>query len=204
MSITPLITFKAGECDSSDSRATARIKCKPTPGYIYLYVDEENELTHFCWRARSKPADDPDLDLIMLPGDGSFTPYKPAESATNGRIFVLKFTSSSSRHFFWLQSKSQHPEGKDDWFSERDLKLGQIVDALLSGEEVDVQGELSQIGRGPGRPDGDHDEDMQDAPPQDNELSRTSTGGAGADATGGDVREEGHEAREGGADGGRA
>jgi len=65
---------------------------------------------------------------------------------------------------------------------------------------VDVQGELNQID-GSGGPD--DDEEMGDAPP-DHDLRRTSTGGAGADATGGDVREEGEEAREGGADGGRA
>lgn len=71
---------------------------------------------------------------------------------------------------------------------------------LLQGADIDVQAEIMAIGQGPS---GNDDEDMQDAPP-DNDLTRTSTGGAGAGATGGDVREEGAEAREGGADGGRA
>lgn len=74
---------------------------------------------------------------------------------------------------------------------------------LLQGAEVDVQAELAAVGRGPSGNDENDDEDMQDAPP-DNSLRRTNTGGAGADATGGDVREEGEDAREGGADGGRA
>jgi hypothetical protein len=145
----------------------------------------------------------------MFPSDGSFTPYTDPKntsndvvSPTNGRIFRLKFSSSAQRYFFWLQSKPQHPSGKANYFSERDLKLGTIVNDILQGEEVDVQAALSQVGHGPGRPDEDEDEDMGDAPP-DNEL-RESTGGAGPDATGGDFREEGEEAREGGADGARA
>jgi 26S proteasome regulatory subunit N13 len=142
----------------------------------------------------------------MLPGDGTFSPLTSSQtrtSPTNGRIFVLKFSSSSSRHFFWLQSKNQHPDNKPNWYSDRDLKLGSIVNDLLQGIEVDVEGELAIVGRGPSGDDGNDDEDMQDAPP-DNNLRRTSTGGAGAGATGGDIREEGEEAREGGADGGRA
>jgi len=149
----------------------------------------------------------------MIPGDGTFTPYTGKEnsessenvtSPTNGRIFVLKFSSSSQRHLFWLQSKSR---GADNWFSPFDLKLGQIVDMILQGNEVNVMEELAEVrrnGSGPG-PEGDGDdgdEDMEDAPP--NRYRSNSTGGAGADATGGDIREEGEEAREGGADGGRA
>jgi 26S proteasome regulatory subunit N13 len=151
----------------------------------------------------------------MFPSDGSFKPYtgnatpsssKNITSPTNGRIFSLKFKSSSSRHFFWLQSKSQHPDGKDNWFSPRDLKLGEIVDNMLeTGEPVDVAAELQNVSRdGPSHDDEDGDEDMDDAPPSDTRNRANSTGGAGADATGGDIREEGHEAREGGADGGRA
>lgn len=172
------------------------------------------ELVHFCWRRRSQPPDQPDLDLVMIPGDGSFTPYTGKEnsessdnvkSPTNGRIFVLKFSSSSQRHLFWLQGKSK---GNEDWFSPFDLKLGQIVDMILQGIEVDVDAELAEVRRNGGGPGPDHDEDqdedMEDAPPSDGRYRSNSTGGAGADATGGDIREEGEEAREGGADGGRA
>jgi 26S proteasome regulatory subunit N13 len=149
----------------------------------------------------------------MIPGDGSFQPYTGKDTAddsenvkspTDGRIFVLKFSSSSQRYLFWLQSKSQHARGAS-WFSERDLKIGQVVDLLLTGEEIDVQAELAGLSNTSGG--NDEDETMEDVEGADQSTSRNrhgSTGGAGAGATGGDIREEGEESREGGADGGRA
>ena len=150
----------------------------------------------------------------MIPGDGSFVPYTGKDSAedsdhvkspTDGRIFVLRFNSSSQRYLFWLQSKSQHSRGDASWFSERDLKIGQIVDMLLNGEDIDVQAELASVQNPPAN--GDDDETMEDAEGPDESTSRNrhgSTGGAGAGATGGDIRDEGAGSREGGADGGRA
>ena len=80
----------------------------------------------------------------MFPGDSTFTPYtgptssEETKSPTNGRIYMLKFSSSSQRHFFWLQAKSQHPNGDPSWFSARDKRLGEIINQVLGGEEVDV------------------------------------------------------------------
>lgn len=150
----------------------------------------------------------------MIPGDGAFLPYTGKDAAedsdnvkspTNGRIFVLKFNSSSQRYLFWLQAKSQHPRDDPSWFSLRDLRIGQIVDSLLNGEEIDVLAELASV-QNP-TAGNDEDETMEDVEGADHSARRNrhgSTGGAGADATGGDIREEGEESREGGADGGRA
>ena len=150
----------------------------------------------------------------MVPSDGSFLPYKPAgkEAPTNGRIYVLKFYSSSQRYLFWLQSKSQHEQGTTSWFSSRDLKLGEIVNAMLQGEEVDVQDEIANFRNGSGGGGGggggdDDDETMDDVEGVNRDPNHNhsgSGGGHGVDATGGDIREEGEEAREGGANGGRA
>lgn len=147
----------------------------------------------------------------MVPTDGHFTPYERQTAdnkpATNGRIFVLKFSSSSQRYLFWLQSKSQHPNGNSGWFSPRDLKLGQIVDQLLQGEEVDIQQEIASVPREDGD-GGDEDEPMEDVEGADHGPDHGhhpgGSGGAGPGATGGDIREEGEPSREGGADGGRA
>lgn len=190
----------------------AKVKAKATPGYIYLY--SEDELIHFCWRPRSAPLSDPELDLVMVPTDGSFTPYEPTSAEipsnprkpTNGRIYVLKFSSSSQRHLFWLQSRSQHEQGNPAWFSARDLKLGQIVNTLLQGEDIDVQEAIASLPSDQNGSGGDDDETMEDVEGTGHgaEHHRGGSGGAGPDATGGDVREEGQESREGGADGGRA
>ncbi|KAF9890295.1 adhesion regulating molecule 1 [Aspergillus nanangensis] len=202
MSIAPIITFKAGSCDFDASGDTPVVKPKPTPGYIYLY--SEDDLVHFCWRPRSAPHTEPELDLVMVPSDGSFTPYQGKGAPTNGRVFVLKFSSSSQRYLFWLQSATQHENGDLGWFSPRDLRLGEIVNTLLEGEDVDVEHEIANLPRGSG---GDDDETMEDVEGIDHDPNHGhggSSGGAGADATGGDVREEGENSREGGADGGRA
>lgn len=149
----------------------------------------------------------PELDLVMVPTDGNFVPYHAKDtrsspnpkSPTTGRIFVLKFQSSSTRHLFWLQSKSQHPQGDRAWLSPRDVKIGQIVDRLLQGDEVNVQEEYANVPNDQG--DGD-DEAMEDAGPASHGDIHGNIGDG--DPFMGDPGNEGEESREGGADGGRA
>ena len=132
----------------------------------------------------------PELELLIPPSDGRFVPYTGpsnsessrtfTRSPTSGRIFVLKFQSSTQRHLFWLQSKGQHPEGDKSWFSQRDLKLGDIVNRLLQGDEVDAREELSNVRNGGGDDGGDAE--MEDAPggegagPPGGNNENTSTG----------------------------
>lgn len=181
-----------GVADGLWQESTGRVRPQPTPGYVYLYSEED--LLHFCWRPRSASLDSPEVDLIMFPGDGSFTPYQKKQ--VNGRIFVLKFSSSSQRHLFWLQSKSQSPNGDASYFSPRDVKIGEVVNSLLQGEDVDVHQAVAEMRTGH-PPNDDDDATMED-------VEGHGEGGAGPGATGGDIREEGESAREGGADGGRA
>ncbi|KAK2595237.1 hypothetical protein QQS21_007024 [Conoideocrella luteorostrata] len=209
MPIAPLITFKAGQCDID--HATSRplkVKPQPQPGYLYLY--SEDDLIHFCWRKRDQSLDSPELDLVMVPTDGSFVPYEygttQPTAKTNGRIFVLKFASSSQRYLFWMQSKPQSRNGDPSWFSPRDRRIGEVVHQLLQGEDVNVTAELSSVRNVDDRRDDDDDETMEDAHGQGGSHAHrgSGSGGAGPDATGGDVREEGEGSREGGADGARA
>ncbi|TKX25300.1 putative proteasome complex subunit Rpn13 ubiquitin receptor protein [Elsinoe australis] len=208
-----LITFKAGKCEFEDR------KVRPDPTQGYLYLKNEDEMLHLCWRPRSAPSTDPEIDLIMFPGDCTFLPYLgPGKSAdtpgekfspTNGRIFELKFSSSSQRIYFWLQSKSQHSEGNPSYFSKKDLLVGQIVHKILAGDETEWRRDLASLRRGGGEGGGDagpsHDDDaMEDVQGGEPDLQRHGSGGAGPDATGGDPREEGEDSRRGGGDGGRA
>ncbi|KAK3341409.1 proteasome complex subunit Rpn13 ubiquitin receptor-domain-containing protein [Lasiosphaeria hispida] len=214
MSIIPIITFKAGICDVDQSSKPYKITPQAKPGYIYLY--SEDDLIHFCWRPRDVPLDEPELDLVMIPGDGNFVAYNtrsPSQSSskTDGRIFVLKFASSSQRHLFWLQSKPQGRNGNPAYLSPRDLKIRDVVDKLLQGEEVNINRELASVRNRnnedeDSRRDGDDDETMEDVEGAGDSHGHHEggSGGAGPGATGGDFREEGEDAREGGADGARA
>ena len=150
----------------------------------------------------------PELDLVMVPGDGNFVPYYEKEtrttsnpkSPTTGRVFVLKFESSSTRHLFWLQSKSQHLHGDRAWFSPRDTKIGQMVDRLLQGDEVNVQEEYANLSNDNG---GERDDEaMEDAGSASHGDIQGNIGSG--DPFMGDPGNEGGESREGGADGGRA
>jgi 26S proteasome regulatory subunit N13 len=104
-----------------------------------------------------------------------------------------------------VQAPGTNQSNKAYW-SDRDLKLGEIVNELLKGEDIDVEQELFGRSNDQGGSGGDDDTAMEDADggSADPDHHRAASGGAGANATGGDVREEGEESREGGADGGRA
>lgn len=151
----------------------------------------------------------PDLKLSMVPTDGRFVPYQEkdasntgsTQSPTNGRIFVLKFQSSSARHLFWLQSKSQHSQHDPSWFSPRDLRIGAIVDRLLQGEEVDVQDEVTN-GLNEQEGGGGGDTEMEDARPEASSDTQRNLGSD--DPYMANPEDEGSESRDGGADGGRA
>ena len=150
----------------------------------------------------------PELDLVMVPGDGNFVPYHVKESRstsnpkspTTGRMFVLKFQSSSTRHLFWLQSKSQHSQGDRAWFSPRDQKIGQMVDRILQGDEVNVREEYANI---PNDHGGDRDDEAMEDAGSASQGDIQGNIGSG-DPFMGDPGSEGEESREGGADGGRA
>ncbi|XP_053963285.1 proteasomal ubiquitin receptor ADRM1 homolog [Anastrepha ludens] len=66
-------------------------------GLVYL-TQSEDGLMHFCWKDRTtgKVED----DLIVFPDDFEF---KRVDQCKTGRVYVLKFKSSSRRMFFWMQ-----------------------------------------------------------------------------------------------------
>lgn len=105
-----------------------------------------------------------------------------------------------------MQSRPQSRVGEASWFSPRDRKIGEIVNGLLQGEEVNVSSELAAVRNSGNGHDDEHDEPMEDVEgyPDPRNHRGSGSGGAGPDATGGDIREEGQGPREGGADGARA
>lgn len=66
-------------------------------GLVYVYQADDG-LIHFCWKDRT--TGNVEDDLIVFPDDCEF---KRIENVKTGRVFLLKFKSSSRRLFFWMQ-----------------------------------------------------------------------------------------------------
>ncbi|KAJ7784685.1 adhesion regulating molecule [Mycena metata] len=99
-----LLAFKAGRAFRRENSNT--VEPSPVKGAIILTTGEDG-LFHFTWKNRTTGV--VDEDLILFPSDASFV--KVPQSS--GRMYVLKFSSSNQRHFFWLQDAST---ARDDEF----------------------------------------------------------------------------------------
>ncbi|KAJ6508930.1 adhesion regulating molecule [Mycena sanguinolenta] len=92
-----LLAFKAGRAFRRENSNI--VEPSPVKGAIILTSGEDG-LFHFTWKNRTTGV--VDEDLILFPSDASFV--KVPQSS--GRMYVLKFSSSNQRHFFWLQDAS--------------------------------------------------------------------------------------------------
>ncbi|KAH8114570.1 adhesion regulating molecule [Phellopilus nigrolimitatus] len=118
MTSGPLLAFKAGKSHRRES--TNFIDAVSTKGAISLHNDNEDGLLHFKWRNRE--TGETEEDLILFPQDASFS---KVSQAPGGRTYVLKFSSSNQKHFFWLQDASPT----------RDEEFVNNVNALLEDPE---------------------------------------------------------------------
>ncbi|XP_069174398.1 proteasomal ubiquitin receptor ADRM1-like isoform X1 [Procambarus clarkii] len=84
-------------------------------GLVYLYQADDS-LMHFCWKDRGTGT--VEEDLIIFPDDCE---YKRVSQCTTGRVYVLKFKSSSRRLFFWMQ------EPKTDKDDEQSRKVNELL-----------------------------------------------------------------------------
>ncbi|KAG7088517.1 hypothetical protein E1B28_012501 [Marasmius oreades] len=100
-----ILAFKAGKAVRRGS--TNFVDASPIKGAVIL-TKGEDELLHFIWKNRE--TNDVEEDLILFPSDATFTKV----SQSSGRVYVLKFSSSDQRHFFWMQDASP---GRDDEFA---------------------------------------------------------------------------------------
>ena len=102
------------------------------------------ELHHFCWKPRG--AVEPEDDLLIIPGDARLLRHN---TGPTGRIFVLKFSSSSQRNFYWLQAQSQGPNKEPGYWSQGDLDWIKRIDKILQSEEGEDGGEDEEMGDPP-------------------------------------------------------
>ncbi|KAK7048255.1 adhesion regulating molecule [Favolaschia claudopus] len=111
-----LLAFKAGRAFRRENTNT--VEPSPVKGAIILTAGEDG-LFHFTWKNRTTGV--VDEDLILFPSDASFV-------KVSGRTYVLKFSSSNQRHFFWLQDAS----------TARDEEFVNNINKLLEDPEADL------------------------------------------------------------------
>lgn len=99
-----LHSFKAGRL--SRVEGTNRVKPDPRKGLIYLEVVDD--LLRFYWKDRKTGILED--DLIIFPDEAEFVKVR---ESPKGRVFALKFSSSSRIMFYWMQEK----ESTDDDFN---------------------------------------------------------------------------------------
>lgn len=93
-------------------------------GKIILYTSEEETLTHIQWVDREK--NDTALDLIVI-NDAYF---QKVEKVKDGRVYLLRFTTSDKKLFFWMQ------EPKEDGDAELIKKFNESVGATVPDKKV--------------------------------------------------------------------
>jgi len=88
-----LVEFRAGKMNL---RGTT-VNPDKRKGLVYIHQSDDS-LMHFCWKDRT--SGNVEDDLIIFPDDIEF---KRIPKCTTGRVYILKFKSSSRKFFFWMQ-----------------------------------------------------------------------------------------------------
>lgn len=115
-----LLAFKAGRAFRRDG--TNFVDADPTKGTVML-TNGDDGLLHFIWKNRS--TEENEEDLILFPTDATFSKV----TQSNGRVYVLKFSSSNQRHFFWMQNAA----------SQRDEEFANNLNGLLQDPDYDLE-----------------------------------------------------------------
>ena len=102
--IVGLHSFKAGKLNRVEG--TNRVKPDPRKGLVYL--EEVDDLLHLYWKDRTTGS--VEEDLIIFPDEAEMVKVKESPS---GRVFALKFSSSSQILFFWMQNKESDADEND-------------------------------------------------------------------------------------------
>ncbi|CAH1405257.1 unnamed protein product [Nezara viridula] len=106
-----LVEFKAGKMTMKGKM----VHPDKRKGLVYIYQSEDS-LMHFCWKDRTTGVVED--DLIIFPDDVEF---KKVPQCTTGRVFILKFKTSSRKFFFWIQ------EAKTDKDDDNCRKVNEVL-----------------------------------------------------------------------------
>lgn len=110
------VEFRAGRMDWDGRMVTA----DKTKGKVVLMTSEDEQLMHFQWFDRTKPAQ-PVTDLIVI----NDAYLEKIEQCKTGRVYLLRFTSSNKKLFFWMQ------EPKDDKDGDLVTKFNETIGAKI-------------------------------------------------------------------------
>jgi len=97
-----LVEFRAGKMSVATNDGKTMVTADKRKGMIQVEQGDD-DLMHFKWKDRTSGTVED--DLIIFPDDIDFL---KVDQCKTGRVYVLKFKSSSRRMFFWMQ------EPKDD------------------------------------------------------------------------------------------
>lgn len=109
------VEFKAGRMDWDGKMVTADKR----KGKMILLTNPEEQLMHIQWMDREK--NETGIDLITI-NDAYF---EKIDKCKDGRVYLLRFTSSDKKLFFWMQ------EPKDDKDDELIKKFNETVGAKI-------------------------------------------------------------------------
>ncbi|KAI9469606.1 hypothetical protein H4R22_002751 [Coemansia sp. RSA 1290] len=123
-----LIEFKAGRLFRDGETNWVRPDTRRGLCFIKRY---EDGIKQFCWKERTSRAD-VEEELLVFPGDV----YLEKVAQSKGRVYVLKFHSSSQRLFFWLQE----PDSSDD------AALVRKANAILGSEDEFMEENNEDVG----------------------------------------------------------
>ncbi|XP_072156959.1 proteasomal ubiquitin receptor ADRM1 homolog isoform X2 [Bemisia tabaci] len=101
-----LVEFRAGKMTMKGNM----VRPDKRKGLVYIYQSDDS-LMHFCWKDRQSGSLED--DLIIFPDDCEF---KRVTQCTTGRVYHLKFKSTTKKFFFWLQEPKTD---KDDEYCRR-------------------------------------------------------------------------------------
>ncbi|KAH9080473.1 adhesion regulating molecule [Lactarius deliciosus] len=130
-----ILAFKAGRAFRREG--TNIVEPSAEKGAIIIERGED-ELLHFKWKNRVTEETEEVFtshttsDLILFPTDASFVTVPQA----TGRVFVLKFSSSDQRHFFWMQDASGERDEEFAFHVNRILQIPGYIPVWIIPEDT--------------------------------------------------------------------
>ncbi|XP_012252332.2 proteasomal ubiquitin receptor ADRM1 homolog isoform X4 [Athalia rosae] len=125
-----LVEFKAGKMTVKGKMVHPDTR----KGLLYVFQSDDS-LMHFCWKDRTSGVVED--DLIIFPDDCEF---KHVPQCKTGRVYHLRFKSSSRKFLFWLQ----------DLKTDKDEEYSRKINEVLNNPPTPPTPRL-----GGGTPDGD-------------------------------------------------